>query len=170
MTLATAGPGGDVSARTVLLKDVDHRGFAFFTNHTSRKAADIAANPRVALVFPWLPLHRQVTVRGFVERLTEAEARAYFDSRPIGSRIGAWASRQSSVVSREALEARYAELVERFGQEVPFPEFWGGYVVRPSSVEFWQGRPSRLHDRLVFEAEAGTPLDDPGWSVRRLSP
>jgi pyridoxamine 5'-phosphate oxidase len=170
MTLATAGSAGAVSARTVLLKDVDARGFVFYTNHTSRKAADIAENPQVALVFPWVVLHRQVTVRGIAQQVPAEEAEQYFNSRPLGSRLGAWASRQSQTVSRDELDERYAELAARFGDEVPLPEFWGGYVVRPSSIEFWQGRTSRLHDRLVYEAETGTSLDSQEWTLRRLSP
>lgn len=165
MVLSTATPEGVPSARTVLLKGVDERGFVLFTNHTSRKGRELAANPRAALVFPWVELERQVLVSGTVEQVSAAETEEYFRSRPRGSQIGAWASRQSTVVTRQELEARQAALEERFaGGEVPVPGFWGGWRVVPLSVEFWQGRPSRLHDRLRYR------LADGAWVVERLSP
>lgn len=174
MTLATATPDGVPSARTVLLKDVDARGFILYTNLTSAKGRELAANPRAGLVFPWFAMHRQVVVAGSVEPVSREEAEAYFHSRPRESQLGAWTSRQSSVIpDRSVLEQRYVALEERFdGGPVPLPEFWGGWLVRPSSVEFWQGRPSRLHDRLRFRAHAqGAALDDASaWTLERLSP
>lgn len=161
------------SARTVLLKEADARGFAFYTNLGSRKGRELAANPRASLVFPWFAMHRQVVVVGDVTSVPREEAAAYFASRPLGSRLGAWASRQSEVIGgRDVLDDRYAELAERFGDDVPLPEFWGGWLVRPVTVEFWQGRESRLHDRLRFRrVTAGARLDDAaGWVVERLSP
>lgn len=174
MTLATATADGLPSARTVLLKDADARGFVFYTNGTSTKGRALAGNPRASLVFPWFALHRQVVVAGTVEPIPRQEAEAYFHSRPRGSQIGAWASRQSSVIpDRSVLEDRYLALVERFGDGViPLPDFWGGWLVRPRTVEFWQGRPSRLHDRLRFRAlQDDASLDDAAaWTVERLSP
>jgi pyridoxamine 5'-phosphate oxidase len=179
MVLATSDDDGP-TARTVLLKGVDGRGFTFFTNHDSRKGRQLHANPRASLVFPWLSLHRQVVVTGDVVLLSRDEVEAYFTSRPRGSRIGAWASPQSTeITSREVLEESYADAEQRFGDDVPTPSHWGGYLVMPRSVEFWQGRPSRLHDRLVFQrddvavslAGGGAHLDEPGhWQVRRLAP
>lgn len=165
MVLATAAADGTPSARTVLLKGHDAEGFRFFTNHTSRKGRDLAENPRASLVFPWHPLQRQVIVAGEVTLLPEAETAAYFRSRPYGSRLGAWASHQSSVLgSRAELDARYAELEARWPSEVPVPDFWGGYLLRPLTVEFWQGRVSRLHDRLRYRR---TGRD---WTLERISP
>ena len=167
VVLATATPDGRPSARTVLLKGYDERGLVVFTNLTSRKAREAAANPHASLVVPWLELERQVVVCGTVERVGAEESAAYFRSRPRGSQLGAWASRQSSVVaSRRVLEERRAALEERFaGQEVPVPDFWGGLRLVPETVEFWQGRPDRLHDRLRY-----TSTDDGGWTIERLSP
>ena len=167
VVLATADRDGAPSARTVLLKAVDGRGFSVYTNLTSRKGREATDNPRAALVFPWVELERQVTVAGDVERVGQAETQAYFRSRPRGSQIGAWVSHQSTVIaSREVLERRQAELEERFaGGEVPLPPFWGGLRVVPRSVEFWQGRPSRLHDRLAYVLAPGG-----SWEIERRSP
>jgi pyridoxamine 5'-phosphate oxidase len=166
MILATSDGSGQPSARTVLLKGLDERGFSFFTNYESRKARDLAENPRAALVFYWPTLERQVLVSGAVKRLPIEESEAYFRSRPRGSRIGAWASRQSSVVdSRQQLEHQWAEADARFpGDRVPLPPYWGGYVLSPTRIEFWQGRPNRLHDRFAYVREAGR------WIVHRLAP
>ncbi|MEW1959308.1 pyridoxamine 5'-phosphate oxidase [Kineococcus sp. NPDC059986] len=177
MTLATVDEDG-VSARTVLLKGVDARGFVFYTNLRSRKARGIAHDPRVSLVFGWFGMQRQVAVRGRAEQVPREETEAYFTSRPYGSRIGAWASEQSSPVDAAAtLDDRAARLRERWPDtgsvaDVPTPPHWGGFLVRAHEVEFWQGRTSRLHDRLVFSAGgAGTALDVAGnWSVARRQP
>ncbi|WP_432573629.1 pyridoxamine 5'-phosphate oxidase [Kineococcus sp. SYSU DK005] len=177
-TLATTGPDG-ASARTVLLKGVDARGFVLYTNQRSRKAAAIAHDPRVALLFTWHGLHRQVAVRGRAEVVPRAETEAYFASRPYGSRIGAWASEQSQPIASAAeLHAREAELRRRFPDtgsphDVPAPPHWGGYLVRAAEVEFWQGRTSRLHDRLVLLSRDGAPaaLDDAAaWRLERRQP
>lgn len=166
MVLATVDAAGVPNARTVLLKAVDARGFVFFTNYTSPKSTELEANPHASLVFPWIDIERQVVVLGTVQRISESDSEVYFRSRPRAAQIGAWASHQSSVIAdRGVLEARQAELVARFdGADVPVPPFWGGLRVVPASVEFWQGRASRLHDRLRYRAEAE------GWVVERLSP
>lgn len=167
MTVATATPSGLPSARVVLLKGFDHHGFVFYTNYESRKGNELGANPHAALVFYWSELQRQVRVTGTVARVTEEESRAYFTSRPIGSRLGAWASRQStSIPSRAVLEARMHRFAARYTTgEVPLPPFWGGYRVAPTEWEFWQGRPSRLHDRLMYTLDVHG-----GWTIARLSP
>jgi pyridoxamine 5'-phosphate oxidase len=154
----------------VLLKGYDGRGFVFYTNYGSRKGSDLLVNPQVALLFPWHPLERQVIVTGRAERVGRDETAAYFRTRPHGSQLGAWASEQSRVIpSREALERRYAELAERYpeGEGVPVPPFWGGYRVAPETVEFWQGRSNRLHDRLRYRLDPAAPT---GWRVERLCP
>jgi pyridoxamine 5'-phosphate oxidase len=167
MTLATADAGGQPHARIVLLKDFDGRGFRFFTNYASGKGSDIAGNPRVALLFHWAALERQVRVEGAVEKISREESAAYFQVRPLASRLGAWASAQSSViVSRAELEADYAAAERKFADgAVPLPPDWGGYVVRPATIEFWQGRRSRLHDRFRYARQA-----DDSWLVDRLAP
>jgi pyridoxamine 5'-phosphate oxidase len=174
MVLATADAAGRPTARTVLLKGVDAAGFRFFTHHGSRKARAIAENPRVALLFPWHALHRQVTVLGTVVCMPAAESAAYFATRPRDSQLAAWVSRQSEpLAGRAELERRQAEMARRWpdGAPVPMPETWGGYLVRAESVEFWQGGGARLHDRLRYEAVAPAPLDDPAaWTLRRYAP
>jgi len=168
MTLATASADGAPSARMVLLKGIDDRGFRFFTNYESRKAEEMSRNPRVALILHWAVIERQIRIEGTVERLTKLESYEYFSSRPRGSRIGAWASDQSRpLASREAFEAQVARYEREFeGEDVPLPPHWGGYRVVPSRIEFWQGRASRLHDRWVFErAEEGA-----AWDLHRLQP
>jgi pyridoxamine 5'-phosphate oxidase len=165
-TLATVAPDGKPDARMLLLKGVDEKGFVFYTNYESRKADEIAKNPNATMVFHWNELFRQVRVEGRLEKVTAQESDAYFQSRLRGSRIGAWASKQSSVISnREELEAKVREIELRYkGQPIPCPPFWGGFRLIPERIEFWQGRPSRLHDRLCFVREGS------GWKMLRLSP
>jgi pyridoxamine 5'-phosphate oxidase len=166
MTLATVDREGRPSARVVLLKGLDERGLVFYTNYDSRKGRELAENPRAALVFYWAALDRQVRIEGTVERTSREESAAYFISRPLGSRLGAWASPQSRpIAGRGELARRLREAEERFGEEVPLPESWGGYRVCPETVEFWQGRPSRLHDRLCYSLQPGG-----GWKIERLAP
>lgn len=172
MVVATVSAAGHPSSRMVLLKGVGADGFRFFTNLASRKGAELADNPHCSLLFPWHDLERQVRVDGVAEPLPRADVEAYFAVRPRGSQLGAWASHQSQVVSgRDELAASYAEVETRFagGAEgeapVPVPEEWGGYLVRPDAVEFWQGRPSRMHDRLVYRRTTGG-----AWTTERLSP
>jgi pyridoxamine 5'-phosphate oxidase len=164
--LATAGRDARPTARVMLLKGVDGRGFTFFTNHDSRKGRALDANPQAALVFPWFPMERQVLVEGPVTRVSREEAAAYFHSRPRGSQLGAWASPQSTAVaSRDVLEESFKAIEKKYaGQEVPLPPHWGGYRLAPETVEFWQGRASRLHDRLRYRRE------NDGWVVERLAP
>jgi pyridoxamine 5'-phosphate oxidase len=167
MVLATVSGDGRPRARTVLLKSYDSGGFTFYTNRTSRKGTDLAEVPRACLLFPWHAIHRQVIIEGPVTALTTAESQPYFRSRAHGSQIGAWASRQSTVIgSRAELDDRYAELARRWpdGTDVPMPDFWGGYRVTPEVVEFWQGRLNRLHDRLRYRRDGGA------WVIERLSP
>ena len=169
MVVSTADAEGRPSSRTVLLKHVDERGFVFYTNYGSRKGRELAANPHIALLFPWHGIARQVSVEGTAERTGRDETAAYFRTRPHGSQLGSWASEQSSALaSRAELDRMYAELAERYpeGEDVPAPPQWGGFRVRPESVEFWQGRENRLHDRLRYvRAESGE-----GWGVQRLCP
>jgi pyridoxamine 5'-phosphate oxidase len=166
MTLATASADGSPSARIVLLRSADERGFAFFTDYRSRKGRELEANPRAALVFYWGELERQVRVSGTVSRVSRDENEAYFLSRPRGSRLGAWTSHQSTVIEARAdLEERLEAMAARFeGGDVPLPPHWGGFRVRPDAIEFWQGRENRLHDRVRYLREAGA------WKVERLSP
>lgn len=166
MLLATVSAQGQPSARGVLLKEYDARGFCFFTNQESRKAADLVASPLCALTFPWFALQRQVRVEGSAVMVPREQSEAYFATRPRASQLGAWASAQSrEVADRAELEASYAAAEQRFaGADVPCPPFWGGYVVRPESVEFWQGRRGRMHDRLVYRR------DGEAWSISRAAP
>lgn len=153
------------SSRVVLLKGLDHRGFVFFTNYESKKAMDLAKNPNVSITFFWPQLQRQVHIAGMAETVTTAESAAYFKTRPYDSQIGAWASHQSSVIeSRSTLEAKFEEMRMKFCEDVPLPPYWGGYRITPTQIEFWQGRASRLHDRIVYRL-----LHD-AWVIERLSP
>lgn len=168
LSLATVGRDGRPRVRTVLLKGLAAEGFVFFTNFESRKGHQLGENPQASLLFPWLALERQIIVTGPVEHVSEEESRAYFDSRPRESRLAAWASDQSTVIAtRDALDAGLAAVRARYGEagEVPLPPFWGGYRVRPATVEFWQGRANRLHDRFEYTRQA-----DGTWTVDRLSP
>lgn len=167
MSLATAGADGKPRVRTVLLKGLDERGFVFFTNLESRKGRQLAGNAQASLLFPWLLLERQVLVAGAVERVADEDAFAYFTSRPRGSQLAAWSSPQSEpVASRAALEDQLAKTRERFGEEpLALPPFWGGYRVKPETIEFWQGGPERLHNRFEYRREA-----DHSWTMTRLAP
>jgi len=167
MTLATVSPEGIPFQRTVLLKAFDRKGFTFFTNYSSRKAAQIAANPAVCLLFPWITLERQVIVQGRAEKISTAESLKYFTTRPRESQIGAWVSNQSEVItSRKILLQKMEEIKNRFRDgEIPLPSFWGGYRVVPETVEFWQGGPARVHDRFQY-----TRQTDGSWEINRLSP
>ena len=168
MTLATATADGKPTARIVLLKGVSERGFVFYTNYGSQKGQQLIANPYAALVFLWDKLERQIRIEGKVEKLTESESAEYFHSRPKASQLGAWASDQSRVIpNRGVLEQKLADLQEQYSGDatVPLPEHWGGFRVVPNRIEFWQGRPSRLHDRLVYDLQA-----DGDWQIKRLSP
>jgi pyridoxamine 5'-phosphate oxidase len=167
MVLATVSASGQPRARTVLMKQYDPAGFVFYTNRTSRKGRDLAGQPRACLLFPWHAMHRQVIIEGSVSAMTQQQSEPYFRTRAHGSQLGAWASRQSSVLrSRAELDERYAQLQRRWppGEQVPMPDFWGGYLLAPASFEFWQGRLDRLHDRLRYQPSGG------GWEIQRLAP
>lgn len=165
MTLATSDASGKPTARIVLLKGYDSRGFVFYTNYESRKGTELAVQPQATLLFFWQPLERQVRIEGVVEKVSPEESDEYYHSRPLGSRIGAWASAQSQPVSIEALQAKVDEVAQQYGENPPRPAHWGGYRVRPTYFEFWQGRPSRLHDRLAYQQNK-----DGEWVIERLSP
>lgn len=167
MSLATATAGGLPTLRTVLLKHFDERGFVFFTNYESKKARQMAENPNVALLFPWLTLERQIIITGTVEKTSSAESLRYFLQRPVESQLGAWASPQSRVVeSRKFLEMKFAEIKHKFTHgEIPLPSFWGGFRVIPRNFEFWQGRKNRLHDRFFYTQDASGQ-----WQIEQLAP
>ncbi len=165
MTLATADKAGNPSARIVLLKGADENGFTFFTNYESQKGQELAARPQAALLFHWHELERQVRIKGLVERVSPEESDQYFHSRPPASRIGAWASPQSAAIpSRAFLEEAEKRFKSEFGDAPPRPAHWGGYCLRPTEIEFWQGRPSRLHDRIHYKQDGGN------WNISRLAP
>ena len=166
-TLATVGNEMMPSVRTVLLKYFSEKGFVFFTNYDSKKAKQIDQNPKVAALFTWLPLERQIKIEGSVEKISKAESLKYFLSRPKGSQLGAWVSRQSEVISSRALlEQKFEEMKNKFlNKEIPFPSFWGGYILKPIRIEFWQGGEDRLHDRFLYEFK-----EDNSWEIKRLAP
>ena len=165
MVLATVNKDGQPGARNVLLKSADDNGFIFFTNKNSDKASDLKQNPHCTLLFSWLSQHRQVIVKGKAEEISREESNTYFQTRPYGSRISAWVSEQSQVIkSREELETKVKEFMDKYPENVPMPDYWGGYLVKPESIEFWQGRPSRLHDRIRFTKKGNT------WTIERISP
>ena len=165
MVLATANKNGEPSARNVLLKSADEKGFIFFSNKQSDKAKDLAENPQATLLFSWLSQHRQVIVKGKVSEISREESNEYFQTRPYGSRISAWVSNQSQVIkNREVLEQKVKEFMDKYPAEVPMPDYWGGYILKAESVEFWQGRPSRLHDRIRFTKKENS------WIIERISP
>ncbi len=165
MTLATSNAQGHPAARIVLLKGFDQQGFVFYTNYDSRKGQEILAQSRAALLFFWQPLERQVRIEGVVEKVSAKESDDYYLSRPLGSRLGAWASAQSQPVTIDALKAQLQSVTEQHGENPPRPPHWGGYRVKPTYFEFWQGRPSRLHDRLIYQ-----PDSEGNWVIERLSP
>ena len=166
MTLATSTIDGKPSARTVLLKDYDEQGFVFFTNYNSHKGKELNENPNAALVFFWKELERQIRIEGTVQKIETTKSDNYFNSRPISSRIGAWSSPQSEVIeSREILETNEQNFIEKFGEVIPRPAHWGGYIIQPNVIEFWQGRSSRLHDRLQY-----TLMENGAWKMERLAP
>ena len=167
MTLATATPNGIPSARIVLLKGYDKNGFVFFTNYQSHKGRELETNPHAALLFFWKELERQVRIDGVIEKVSATESDHYYQSRPTGSRIGAWASPQSQVIAdRKVIENNFLQYEEKFGTHfIPRPEHWGGYVLKPNTIEFWQGRSSRLHDRLQYKLQS-----DGSWQIQRLAP
>jgi pyridoxamine 5'-phosphate oxidase len=165
MVLATVNKDGQPGARNVLLKSADDNGFIFFSNKHSDKATDLKQNPNCTLLFSWLSQHRQVIVKGKAEEISKEESNTYFQTRPYGSRISAWVSEQSQVIkNREELEKRVKEVMDKYPENVPMPDHWGGYLVKPESIEFWQGRPSRLHDRIRFTKKANT------WAIERIAP
>ena len=165
MVLATVSKDGQPGARNVLLKSADDNGFIFFSNKHSDKASDLKQNPNCTLLFSWLSQHRQVIVKGKAEEISKEESNTYFQTRPYGSRISAWVSNQSQVIkNREELEIKVKEFMDKYPENVPMPDHWGGYLVKPESIEFWQGRPSRLHDRIRFTKKANT------WTIERIAP
>jgi len=165
MVLATVSKDGQPGARNVLLKSADDNGFIFFSNKHSDKASDLKQNPNCTLLFSWLSQHRQVIVKGKAEEISKEESNTYFQTRPYGSRISAWVSNQSIVIkNREELEIKVKEFMDKYPENVPMPDHWGGYLVKPESIEFWQGRPSRLHDRIRFTKKANT------WTIERIAP
>ena len=165
MVLATVNKDGQPGARNVLLKSADDNGFIFFSNKNSDKASDLKQNPNCTLLFSWLSQHRQVIVKGKAEEISKEESNTYFQTRPYGSRISAWVSEQSQVIkNREELEIKVKEVMDKYPENVPMPDHWGGYLVKPESIEFWQGRPSRLHDRIRFTKKANT------WAIERIAP
>jgi len=165
MVLATVNQDGQPGARNVLLKSADENGFIFFSNKLSDKASDLKQNPNCTLLFSWLSQHRQVIVKGKASEISTAESNKYFQTRPYGSRISAWVSEQSQVISnREELEIRVKEFMDKYPENVPMPDYWGGYLVKPETIEFWQGRPSRLHDRIRFTKKGNA------WTIERISP
>ncbi len=167
MTLATVGADGQPTLRTVLLKLFDQDGFVFFTNYSSKKSRQIEENHKVALLFPWIPMARQVSITGIAEKISAAESARYFASRPRDSQLGAWISKQSSILSsRQLLMMELDKIKNKFLKgEIPLPDFWGGYRVRPAGIEFWQGQTSRLHDRFLYSHQ-----DDGSWTIERLAP